>query len=45
MAKQNNYRYIVFKGYIHKIPIIENDEETDNTYDKKGKIEKKEKEN
>lgn len=44
MANNNNYHYIIFKGYIHKIPIIDNDEERDNSNNKKDQIKKKKKE-
>ncbi len=44
MAKQNNYHYVIFKGYIHKIPITKKNKETENSDNKKDKIKKKEKE-
>ena len=42
MAKQNKYQYVIYKGYIHKIPISKKNEERENTFDKKD-IEKKKK--
>ncbi len=45
MAKQNNYHYVIFKGYIHKIPINKMSDYRKNSFDKKDKIKKKEKEN
>jgi len=41
MAKQNKYRYVIYKGYIHKIPISTKSEERENTFDKKDKEKKR----
>ncbi len=41
MAKQNKYQYVIYKGYIHKIPISKKNEERENTFDKKDKEKKR----
>jgi hypothetical protein len=43
MAKQNKYQYVIYKGYIHKIPISKKSEERENTFDKKTKKKKENK--
>jgi len=41
MAKQNKYHYVIFKGYIHKIPINKNGEERENSLINKDKRKKR----
>jgi len=33
MSDQDNYHYIIYQGYIHKIPIDEENEENDTSSD------------
>ena len=43
MAKQKNYHYVIFKGYIHKIPIKMKSEYGGISPNKKDKQKKKKK--